>query len=469
MTDDKARRLRRRTVLTGVGGGMAVLAGCSGGGGDGSDATEATDTDAPASTTAATEPPETASPTDDATEPQDEETQTTEEPEPDRLVSGTVAPVSNVPGVANTLFRRYQPDSGLPESPGEVTSVTNISNRYSLSSARYLDGANLLFTSNAQAYLVEGPAGDDVVIESISPANETFSKEVEVGRGTDAKLPPHYHDGRVYVVNEDTDVRVLDATTGERQDLYTTPDELSGYEPAPVTMANGTLYVGDEEELVAYDLVDRSISSRVSLEQRLDDGFVTADGRLYGYVNGGQFDDTFVYGYDIAAGEQLFAANYERYNIVNFVPLNGTLCIVEGGANQDGITVVDRDSGESRFSVDFPLTDALARLVVDDQRLYYGNGGAAEVAALDLASGKELWRTPTPTEPQAGFAVANGVLYVGGERYLYAYDAETGDLLVEAGLESYDDQSDPPLEGLLPVGDALFGFLDDDVVRLRLS
>ena len=171
---------------------------------------------------------------------------------------------------------------------------------------------------------------------------------------------------------------------------------------SPVTYAGGVAYVGTAEGVAAVDPRDGHVRWTVGLETPVTGAPAVADGRLFAVTTAGRL-------VGLAAGEG--ADGSGRIDRAATLGAGGSA----GPAVADGTAFVADDAGvvyafdadaDRRWTreVGAPVTGGTA---VTDSRVVVGTE-AAEVVALDRATGAVAWRATTPGPVRGTPAVAGG-------------------------------------------------------------
>ncbi|MBI2169850.1 MAG: PQQ-binding-like beta-propeller repeat protein [Actinobacteria bacterium] len=247
---------------------------------------------------------------------------------------------------------------------------------------------------------------------------------------------PAVADGVVYVGDDGGVVYALDAGTGTERWRVDT-GELESY----VAVADGVVY--GSSSFAESDGAVIALAADTGTERwRLAlDGYpnqpVVADGVVY--VGTEDVTESFVedagsvYAIDAENGTELwrFDAGGGVYG-----PVVASGKVYAGSAN-GAVYAIDAASGTELWrAAPVESHEAPARtvyysslLTVADGVVYAGSSGeAGKVYALDAESGNELWRFSTGGAILSAPAVANGVLYAGGDA-VFALDAESGNEL----------------------------------------
>ncbi|MGI9332882.1 MAG: outer membrane protein assembly factor BamB [Gammaproteobacteria bacterium] len=252
-----------------------------------------------------------------------------------------------------------------------------------------------------------------------------------VGDGVEEQhlnIGPVVVDGRVYAASRDGTVAALDASSGDTVWESDTDAPISG---GPGTGDSLVLVGTSDGEVLALEMNDgvqrwRSrLSSEILAAPKADGGVTvarTVDGKLYGLAS--------------ADGSRLWVRDHK----VPVLSLRGNSAptLVEGaaiaGLDDGRLVAVALDNGvslwESRVGMPRGRTE-LERMVDIDgnltvhERFIYVTTYQNEVAAVELASGRERWRRKVSSH--SGAAVDGQHVYVTGDGgAVWALDRDTG-------------------------------------------
>lgn len=200
---------------------------------------------------------------------------------------------------------------------------------------------------------------------------------------------PTIVENTLYVGSGDGNVYAVDAKTGKEKWHFKT----QGLVRATPTVANNVVYVGDTEGYF-YALNANNGKQTWRFE-----------------TEGVKFDPA-KFGFDRKA--IMFAA-----------ALNEDLVIFGG---RDGFFyAVERASGKERWRVDHNVSWIMSNPAIADGKVFTGTSDGRFIQAVDIQTGKELWRFSTQNVVWSSPAVADGMVYIGSDDYrLYALDANTG-------------------------------------------
>ena len=218
------------------------------------------------------------------------------------------------------------------------------------------------------------------------PGVETLWRYEVEGR---ALSPTVMSDGRVYVSRDNNPLSALDVETGE---LLWQETAAGYYGTASPNVVDGVVYVG--------------------LDGRSGSGYL--------------------YALNAETGELLW--KYETFEVVHVPTVSDGIVYV--ATRDHGIVALDAESAVPLRSYDFDFLVQYSPFrnnspAVTDGILYSAlNQGARYYAfAMDLESGKLLWRHEIPAPMSGSPQVQNGVVYVSSSGIIYALNRTSGELL----------------------------------------
>ena len=251
---------------------------------------------------------------------------------------------------------------------------------------------------------------------------DTGDRAWEVGVGHDIHPSIGVADGFVYVAAED--LRAFTAENGEA--VWTA---LQNAEPDGVTVTDGVAYTAsrDREEVYALDahtgkeLWTATVTGITTPTVRDDVLFVSS-------YRG-------VHALDAESGEEYWAI--EPQDTVR-APLTAGEGLVYG-THREALVAYDADSGDRQWSqagyfrgVSPALVDGTLYVSghpgEDDQSWHPDGRSGPQALALDAATGEVEWTFAPETFIRGSPVVADGVVYVPSRNWLYAFDAESGEL-----------------------------------------
>jgi len=285
-------------------------------------------------------------------------------------------------------------------------------------------------------------AKGDVVTAAYYDAGNTGASADATGVGDDpatgwktefegASHQPTVADGRAFVglrawSLDEPNAFALDLSTGEREWAY----ELESYAAGPPAVVDGRAYYLDGDGTVhAIEAATGEAAWTAS---------IGTDGEYPPLVHDGVFlapGDSRIAALDIASGEELWSFRAGRGPATAPAAAGDTAYVVTypGDSAPRYVTALALDTGEVRWQVDSAYAQ-LTPPVVDGDRVYVASDNEG-VAALDPATGEQLWTTTTePDESEMAPAVADGTLFVatgwtlttvgpgGTERWTHEFD-----------------------------------------------
>ena len=244
--------------------------------------------------------------------------------------------------------------------------------------------------------------------------------------------------GRIFAVSEATGALRWSVQTGRLLPKNIHPaGEWDLYASSPVVTGSSVLIGSGDGNVYALDLTSGKERWRVRTN-----GKVRATPSVHdGVAVVGSFDGR-VYAIDVATGKTVWVhhtsgdsidlrkAGYDRRAI------QSTAAIAEGhvflGSRDDGFYALDFATGRRRWRVSHGSSWVVASPAVRGGKAYVGSSDGHFIHAVDVATGKELWRRPITMNAIASPVLAGGLLIVGtaqtsgGRGELLALDAETG-------------------------------------------
>jgi outer membrane protein assembly factor BamB len=250
--------------------------------------------------------------------------------------------------------------------------------------------------------------------------------------------PAAYAEGRFFVESRDGNLYAVDAKTGrEAWRLALGPDLphkwgwdylLSG----PV-VSGSRLYVGSGAgEILAVDRGTGRADWRFATSGRVRSSPVVADGVVYA----GSFDG-YLYALDARSGTLRWkfatqgvsidsdAAGFDRRSVQSSPAVAGDLVVV--GCRDGHLYGVDRATGKERWNFDHQVSWVVGSAAIAGDRAVVGSSDARFVQAVELSTGKELWRARTDSNALSSPAVAGGIAVLGDDSgAVLAFEAATG-------------------------------------------
>lgn len=198
------------------------------------------------------------------------------------------------------------------------------------------------------------------------------------------------------------------------------------------TIADDHIYIGSGDgNLYAVE----SASGKVTWKFPATTHIRCSPAVFYNKVFFGDMNGEF-YALDSKTGKQLwnYKANgtkfindsfgYDRKGIVAApVVINNKIIF---GARDGFMYNLDAETGKANWIFDYQITWVLSTVATDEKTVYAGTSDGKFVNAIDIESGKELWRTSTSLVWSSPLIV-NDKIYVGGyDGFLYCLDKKTG-------------------------------------------
>lgn len=275
---------------------------------------------------------------------------------------------------------------------------------------------------------------------------------------------PAIENGRAFFTTWDNILHAVAADSGRelwRADLGRTigqTDYWEYYVSSPV-IADGRLYVGSGSgRLYSVDPARGRILWSSDLGARIRSTPAITGSLVLVGTNGGQ-----VVAVDRASGKVRwrfatagaahdFAFKQNDTRSVVTAPIVTSDTVIAGG--RDGnIYGIDLASGHERWRETHDGGSWILGLASDERRFYSGSGSAFIVQAADLATGKELWRTPTANAMFGGLAKAGDVLVSNGiNGGIFGLDSSSGAILWRLRLPDLTFSSPLVAPGLVYTG-----------------
>src|ERR1051325_4243735 len=179
------------------------------------------------------------------------------------------------------------------------------------------------------------------------------------------------------------------------------------------------LFVGSGNgEVLAVDAANGKVIWRHPTAGRVRSSPTVADGVVYV----GSFDG-YLYALDAATGAERWkfategtkidsaAARFDRQSIQGSPAVSADQVVF--GARDGMFYGVDRATGAQRWRMDHGMPWVIASPAIADGKAVVGSSDGRFVTAVDLAAGKEVWRSRTGANQLSSPAVAGGVVVVG--------------------------------------------------------
>ena len=127
----------------------------------------------------------------------------------------------------------------------------------------------------------------------------------------------------------------------------------------------------------------------------------------------------------VGAKLDLSAFGFDRQSIYSSPATDGNVVVV---GSRDGFAyAVGLADGSEKWRVDYQVSWVIGSAALSGSSALVGTSDGHFFHSLDLATGKENWRYPTPGRVQSSGAVAGATVYVGGQDgSMFALDAATG-------------------------------------------
>ncbi|MEE1806534.1 serine/threonine-protein kinase [Streptomyces sp. BE133] len=231
--------------------------------------------------------------------------------------------------------------------------------------------------------------------------------------------------GVVYVGSTDGSVYALDAATGERKWAYPTGNKVEGVP----TVAGGVVYVGSTDGSVyALDAATGERKWAYPTGNKLEAAPTVADGVVY--IGG----NSKAFALDAATGNERWAVSCDSG--LELPAVDGGVVYIAGYNSVTALVAATGDEKWTRRASDwgFDRDDAwdhtpedwrFTSPTVADGVVYIGS--SKRVYALDAATGKKKWAYATGGTVGSSPTVADKVVYVGSSsKRVYALDAVTG-------------------------------------------
>lgn len=148
---------------------------------------------------------------------------------------------------------------------------------------------------------------------------------------------------------------------------------------------------------------------------------------------------------------------FDRKGIVSSPVIIGSKIIF--GSRDGYMYNLDTETGKSNWVYNYNVTWVLSSIATDGKTVYAGTSDGQYVNAIDLETGKQVWKTPTSIVWSSPLLI-NDKLYVGGyDGYLYCLDKNSG-ARMNTPLKTYGRLQSSPIVS----GDKLFVGSDDGFV-----
>jgi outer membrane protein assembly factor BamB len=258
----------------------------------------------------------------------------------------------------------------------------------------------------------------------------------KTGGGVDG--PAAYADGRVFFESRDRNLYAVDARSGREAWRLALGAELPhkwgwDYYLSGPAVSGPRVYAGSGAgEVLAVDRATGRVAWRFATGGRVRSSPVVAEGVVYV----GSFDG-FLYALDAASGalRWKFAtqgasidsdqAGFDRRSIQSSPAVTRDLVVF--GCRDGHLYGVDRATGKERWNFDHQTSWVVGSPAIARDRTVVGSSDGRFVQAVELATGKELWRSRTDSNALSSPAVAGGVVVIGDDSgAVLAFDVATG-------------------------------------------
>jgi outer membrane protein assembly factor BamB len=253
---------------------------------------------------------------------------------------------------------------------------------------------------------------------------------------------PTVANGAVYVTDGAGLVRAIDLAGGTERWRSTTPVDGATSSVA----ADGAIFVGTGDgKIESLDLATgiQRWRTTVSTDGQAAGAPAYADGLVFAGTTQG------LVALRASSGDLVWRLDLEGDPFGSIVVADGIAYVGPGAELTVGrLRAVDARTGSLLWTVSEPLTSPS---VVGSLAVSVGPGGV--VAARDVRSGQELWRSRNSGVNRAP-AIANGIVYVAAdtERQIYALDAATGKMYWQLGVDGGQQCCVAVARGLLFAG-----------------
>lgn len=257
-------------------------------------------------------------------------------------------------------------------------------------------------------------------------------------------------DDRFVTIGEHTEDGMLNITPWRDEELGATIGTFDGRAGGPAETAGERLLVPTQEDLVAFDLSDRTVPWRAAAEGPVS-GVAVEDDVVYATTSSGT-----VQALDLATGERLWRTDVEDAPALFGPAIGGEHLVAMDG--EGGVAAVSLDGDVSWSatpdgvleSSDPPIaaTGSVGSVAVSDSRCFasavltVGEATVTGVTAFDLTDGSERWTTeigplaPDLDTPQEADSVpfgllgqpdvVEGLVWATGKRSVLALDPASG-------------------------------------------
>jgi eukaryotic-like serine/threonine-protein kinase len=282
------------------------------------------------------------------------------------------------------------------------------------SSPLFVDGTVFFGSGDGNLYAVDAATGRE---------RWRFSTGAPVD-GSPAYTARRAGGALVVVASRDGFLHAIDAATGRERWKLALGTELPfhwGWDFILSTPAvdGDRLYVGSGSgEVLAVEAASGKVIWRHATAARVRSSPTVADGVVYV----GSFDG-YLYALDAATGGERWkfategtkldsaTAGFDRQSIQGSPAVSADQVVIGG---RDGMFYgVDRATGTQRWRMDHGMPWVIASPAIADGKAVVGSSDGRFVTAVDLAAGKEVWRSRTGSNQLSSPAVGGGVVVVG--------------------------------------------------------
>jgi len=285
---------------------------------------------------------------------------------------------------ATNTLRALNPSDGTEQWQADVT-VPHVTPAYNEGTV-YINGRNDLL----EAY-------------DASSGERQWRSDTAVGTGTLVEA-----DGSVYGMLDGI-VQAADAETGEQR--WSTTLTETAINRAPVAVADGRVFASADAGVApvtaALDAASGEVLWRNEYPEGLNFAATVANGTVYL-----PHDNGTLYALDPETGDELWTYQPGDSIDAEVTYRDGTVYVYG-----DSLSAVDASSGEQQWQV---TSDSAAGIVSDGQII---TAASTQLISHDRESGEKQWETVTDNYPTTTPVVANGLVFVGSEAGLTAYQA----------------------------------------------
>lgn len=221
---------------------------------------------------------------------------------------------------------------------------------------------------------------------------------------------------------------------------------------SPVISGN-TIYIGSGDgNLYAISATDGKVFWKSAATGHIRCAPAVADGKVFfGDMNGNFYavnstNGNKVWQYEANATKFVNDSfGYDRKGIVSSPVIIGKKVVF--GARDGYMYNLDAETGKSNWVFNYNITWVISSVATDGKAVYAGTSDGMYVNAIDLQTGRELWKTPTNIVWSSPVLV-NDKLYVGGyDGFLYCINKNTGAKMSTPLYTGSRVQSSPVIAG----------------------